>query len=194
MLAEEYKTLQGRKAAERLNEGADDVTKTARKLIAEGHPEEAIKVMQDQTSNLQSEYWRSREPEKEKLDVYLIEKRKRDSQRVIGQRIGYELKDFSEIDKEISGVQPGLYIVAADPNIGKTAMMVSLMIDVLRSNPDVSCLFYSMDYSRDAIINRMLAHLTDMKINEVRFKLGNPSDELKLETAYAQMTKWFQEG
>jgi len=72
--------------------------------------------------------------------------------------------------------------------------MVSLMIDVLRSNPDASCLFYSMDDSREAIVNRMLAHLADKKINEVRFKLEDPPEKIKLDTAYAQLTKWFQEG
>jgi len=194
VIAEEYKKLQDKKAAERLNDGVVDVARQAQKLIADGQPEQAIKVVQETTSTLQSEFWRSREPEKEKLDDYLVEKRKRDGQRLQGSRIGYELKDFSEIDKVISGLQSGLYIFAADPNIGKTAMMVSLMIDVLRSNPDVSCLFYSMDDSRDAIVNRMLAHLADMMINQVRFKLANPADEAALDTAYAQLNKWFKEG
>lgn len=194
VLAEEFKKLQAKKAAEHLSEGVAELARQANKLIVAGDPEKAIKVLQNETSNIQSEYWRSREPEKENLDDFLVEKRKRDSQRVAGQRIGYELKDFAEIDHVISGLQSGLYIIGADPNIGKTALMVSLTIDVLHANPDASCLFYSMDDSRDAIVNRMLAHLTDKKINEVRFKLSDQAEEIQLDNAYAQMTKWFQDG
>jgi DNA primase len=194
VLAEEYKLLEEKQAADRLNNGIGKVTSRAHELIVDGEPEKALRVLQDDMSVLQTDYWRSKEPTKENLDDFLVGKRERDIQRVLGQRIGYELKDFAEIDQVISGLQSGLYIVAADPNIGKTAFMVSLMIDVLKSNPDAICLFYSMDDSRDTIVNRMLAHLTDKKINDVRFKQQDPLDEQTLDNAYSLLTSWYRQG
>jgi DNA primase len=194
LLAEEYKKIQEKRAAERLKGEIGKAASTAHKLIANGEPEKALRTLQKKMSEMQTDYWRAKEPGKENLDDFLLEKRGRDSQRVAGERIGYQLTDFAEIDTVLSGLQSGLYIIAADPNIGKTALMVSLMIDVLKSNEDVSCAFYSMDDSRETIVNRMLAHLTDMKINDVRFKPSGLQDEQVLDAAYSVLAGWYQQG
>ena len=194
LLAEEYKKLQEKKATERLNDGIKDAARQAQRIIVEGEPEKAVTVLQGNMADLQTEYWRAKEPEQMKLDDFLAAKKVRDAERNAGDRIGFALQDFAEIDKELLGLQSGLYIIAADPNVGKTALMVSLMIDVLKSNPEASCLFYSMDDSRDTIVNRLLAHLTDMRINEVRFKMANARQIHLLENAYELLTRWFQQG
>ena len=194
LLAEEYKKLQERKATERLNEGIKDAARQAQRIIVEGEPEKAVTALQATMADLQTEYWRAKEPEQVKLDDFLAAKKNRDAERNAGDRIGFALQDFAEIDRELLGLQSGLYIIAADPNIGKTALMVSLMIDVLNSNADASCLFYSMDDSRDMIVNRLLAHLADMRINDVRFKMADDRQKQLLENAYQLLTRWFQEG
>jgi replicative DNA helicase len=194
ILAEEYKKLHEKKATERLNDGIKDAARQAQKIIGEGEPEKAVTGLQVTMADLQTNYWRAKEPEQVKLDDFLAAKKNRDAERNAGDRIGFALQDFAEIDRELLGLQSGLYIIAADPNIGKTALLVSLMIDVLNSNADASCLFYSMDDSRDMIVNRLLAHLADMRINDVRFKMADDRQKQLLENAYQLLTRWFQEG
>jgi replicative DNA helicase len=194
LLQEEFKRVQQRKASERLRVGIEEGSRQAKRLIEEGDAEKAVKHLQENIAILQSEYYRASEPARENLDDFLDDKRNRDGDRNAVDRIGYKLVDFAEVDNAIKGVQGGLYIIAADPNIGKTAFMVSLMIDLLRSNDDVSCLFYSMDDSRDMIVSRMLAHLTDMRINEVRFKQTDPEKQTLLDAAYKLLTDWYHQG
>jgi DNA primase catalytic core len=190
MLAKEYALLQVAKADERLRNGIKDVSRQADQLIAQGDAEKAVRKAQADLSDLQSQYLRTKEPARVGLTDFMSEKKKKDSERIAGQRIGYELKDFAEIDKEILGLQTGLYVIAADPNIGKTALLVSIAIDVLKSNDHASVLFYSMDDSREMIINRFLSHLSDMKINEVRFQLMDPQKIQTLDAAYDQLSIW----
>jgi DNA primase len=190
MLLEEYSKLQAHKANERLKIGIKDVSRQAEILISNGEAEKAVRQVQNDLTELQSQYWRAKEPVRTGLNEFLTQKKEKDSQRIAGQRIGYQLKDFAEIDKEILGLQTGLYVIAADPNIGKTAFLVSMAIDVLKSNDNASVLFYSMDDSREMIINRFLSHLSDMKINEVRFKITDAQKEKVLEKAYEQLKTW----
>jgi DNA primase catalytic core len=190
MLLEEYGKLQAHKANERLKIGIKDVSRQAEILISNGEAEKAVRQVQNDLTELQSQYWRAKEPVRTGLNEFLTQKKVKDGQRIAGQRIGYQLKDFAEIDKEILGLQTGLYVIAADPNIGKTAFLVSMAIDVLKSNDNASVLFYSMDDSREMIINRFLSHLSDMKINEVRFKITDAQKEKVLEKAYEQLKTW----
>lgn len=190
ILLQEYARWKERKAAQRLKDGFLEAAQSTEGLMKAGNVDEAIRTMQASFASLQSEYWREKEPETENFDEFLKSKKSRDSVRNANDRLGYQLTDFAEIDKVLRGLQTGLYIIAADPNIGKTAFMVSLMIDVLKSNDDVTCLFYSMDDSRDMIINRCLAHLTDLKINEVRHKLDDQANQTHLDNAYQVLTRW----
>jgi DNA primase catalytic core len=192
VLAEEYGKLQEEKARVELKEGIRTVSRNAEMLIADGDTEKAVRVVQEGMAEVQADFWRAKEPAKMSLIDFMTEKKAKDSQRTAGQRIGYELKDFKEIDVEILGLQTGLYVIAADPNVGKTALMVSLTIDLLRSNDKAACLFYSMDDSREMIVNRMLAHLSDLRINEVRFKLTDAKKQAVLEESYKQMNIWAQ--
>ena len=190
LLAEEFGKLQQKRAADRLSAGIKETSTMVQRTILSGEPEKALKALQDAAVGLQAEFWKTTEPETVGIGEFLVKKRQVDSQRIAGQRLGFELKDFAEIDRELRGLQTGLYVIAADPNIGKTAFMVSLAVDVLKSNPDAACLFFSMDDSRDMIVSRFLAHISDMKINEVRFKLTDPKQVKHIDTAYEQLRIW----
>ena len=189
-LLSEYQCWRERLAAEALTEGFHEATKEAEGLLKDGKVEEALRSMQDTVATLQSGYQREKAPEVESFGDFLSAKKQRDSERDADDRLGYKLTDFEAIDTVLRGLQTGLYIIAADPNIGKTAFQVSLLLDVLKSNPDVSCLFYSMDDSRDMIVNRCLAHLTDVKINDVRHRLDDFEKQCHLDTAYQLLTEW----
>jgi replicative DNA helicase len=189
-LLSEYQLWRERAAAEALTEGFHEATKEAEGLLKDGKVEEALRTMQDTMATLQSGYQREKAPEIESFGDFLSAKKQRDSERGADDRLGYKLTDFEAIDTVLRGLQTGLYIIAADPNIGKTAFQVSLLLDVLKSNDDVSCLFYSMDDSRDMIVNRCLAHLTDVKINDVRHRLDDFEKQCHLDAAYQLLAVW----
>ncbi|MCX6133026.1 MAG: CHC2 zinc finger domain-containing protein [Ignavibacteriales bacterium] len=193
-LEKEFERTQQKKAAERLQEGIANVGSQVRQLIQNGEPEEAARLVAVAPLDLLADFRKTKQAPQTPLSEYLGEKKLADRNRTAGKRIGYQLNTFSEVDSKLCGLQAGLYIAAADPNIGKTAFMVSLAIDVLKANPDVHSLFYTMDDSRDTIINRFLANRTDMAINSIRFKpVGTPEEQM-IDTAYKEMGQWASSG
>ena len=52
---------------------------------------------------------------------------------------------------------PAFYLFAADPNIGKTAILIQVTIDILKNNPEQKVLFYSADDIEEDILKRMIA-------------------------------------
>ncbi len=193
-LEKEFERIQEKKAAERLQEGISSVGSQVRQLIQSGEPEKAAKLIASAPPELLVDFRKAKQAPQTPLLKYLGEKKQADRNRTAGTRLGYKLDTFSEIDNKLSGLQPGLYIAAADPNIGKTALMVSLAIDVLQSNADARVMFYTMDDSRDAIVNRFLAHRTDMAINTVRFKPVDATSEKTVDTAYQELEQWASSG
>jgi replicative DNA helicase len=189
----EFEHLKDERAALRLKEGIAELGNEVRRRIDDGDVQSAEDLVASTPSELLSEYRKTKHVEETSFAEFLNHKKSADQTRVAGQRIGFELKTFAIIDQKLRGLQQGLYIVAADPNIGKTALMVSLSLDVLLSNPDSRVLFYTMDDSKDAIVNRYLAHRTDIAINKVRFK-PDVSTEKTLHDAYAQLGQWALSG
>ncbi len=82
--------------------------------------------------------------------------------------LGYPLTKFNQLAEHIDGVQPGLYFIGAEPNIGKTALLMNLTLDMIDTNPDVSVIYFSLDDDRTKIAYRLLSILCDLHIKEVR--------------------------
>jgi len=82
--------------------------------------------------------------------------------------LGHALRRFSCLTRALNGLQQGLYIVGAETNIGKTAFMTNLFLDAIQSNDDVKGIYFSFDDNKDTIINRFLAILTSLDINQVQ--------------------------
>ncbi len=98
--------------------------------------------------------------------------------------LGYSLKKFSQLCKHIDGVQPGLYLLGAETNVGKTAMLTNLLLDIADSNDDVRIVYFSMDDPWNVIINRYLGILTSINLNQVQRWQDNYADADKLKKAY----------
>jgi hypothetical protein len=45
--------------------------------------------------------------------------------------LGYKLNKFKQMAQHLDGVQPGFYILSAETNIGKTAVVTNLSLDLL---------------------------------------------------------------
>ena len=82
--------------------------------------------------------------------------------------------------KNIDGIQPGFYIIGAEPHIGKTALMTNICLDVLQTNSDVQAIYYSLDDSSAYTAYRMLSIMTGIPINLVKRKQINATDQALL--------------
>ena len=187
ILEERYAQVREKLAATQLRQGVEKIAGHMNQLAREGKPVEAIEAILTESPRLLQEYRVSAGEKTVGLPEYLDLKRTRDSARAQGQRLGYALSQFPVIEAAMCGVQPSMVTLAADPNVGKTILMINLSIDLLKSNPDLSLLFFTMDDSRDAIIGRMVAKLTGLPINDVQRKPQNPQEEKLIADAYAWM-------
>lgn len=65
---------------------------------------------------------------------------------------------FPQFDSVLEGgVQPGLILLAAPPNVGKSAVMLQLMKDISESNDNVYCSYHSLDDSNNELMPRYIA-------------------------------------
>ena len=155
-----------------------------RRLLKEGKEEEATKLLVEKPSEFLAEYGARRVVPEQTTYDFLQLKKQRDAQRNPLEHLGFFLNAFPDIYKQLNGLQNGLYIIGAYPNVGKTAFMTSLCIDVLKSNDEAAVLFFTMDDSRDTIVNRFLAGEVRININDVQGGQSDPLLKAKLDTAY----------
>lgn len=128
------------------------------------------------------------------MSEILLAKREKDSHRG-NELLGHRLNKFSNLCKNIDGLQSGFYIIGAETNAGKTALLVNIFLDALDSNPGLAGAFISLDDSRDVILNRMLATLSHLHINQVqRGALLNDEEKLRWDSAYDKLAGYALNG
>ena len=82
---------------------------------------------------------------------------------------------FTKLDALTSGWQPSdLIIIAGRPSMGKTALSLSIMLNVIK-NSRLPVLFFSLEMSKEQIMYRILAMETG--INNLRLKNGKLSQQ-----------------
>jgi len=91
-----------------------------------------------------------------------------DDKRDPNKLLGLPLTKFNTLANNIDGIQPGFYFLGAESNVGKTAVLTNLALDVVDSNPEVTALYFSLDDSRIYTSYRCLSILTGFHINNVR--------------------------
>ena len=125
---------------------------------------------------------------------FILDKQEKERNRT-AQYLGYELTAFKELCRNVDGIQPGLYVLAAASNVGKTAFLVNLLWDLLETGFNnyadgkelLSGLFISLDDNRNIITNRFISHLSGIRINDIQRKISDKADADKRETAYNQL-------
>jgi len=105
--------------------------------------------------------------------------------------LGYRLNKFKTLAKRIDGVQPGLYIIGAETNVGKTAFLVNLALDLIESNKTTRVIFVALDDPMSTIWTRMMGILSEIHLNEVKKKQTSGN---KKETAHEKIQSWINEG
>lgn len=102
------------------------------------------------------------------LSEFLEQKQKADRERKSSDLLGFGGSKFLQICKDIDGIQPGFYILGAHTNIGKTAFLTNLFHDILKTNPHVRGIYFSLDDSKNVIVNRLLAIVADVPLNRAQ--------------------------
>jgi len=105
-----------------------------------------------------------------------------------GDLLGLKLTNFKQIEKALDGLQDGFYLIGADSNSGKTALSYNLCLDVVETNPSVTCLYFSLDDSAEDILTRMRANIAGVEINDVKLPWRiDDKDKLRLAEAYKKL-------
>ena len=77
------------------------------------------------------------------------------------------------VDNVLSGLHPGLNLLAARPSMGKTAMALNITISALQNNVPVA--FFSLEMSADQLVDRMASALA--KVSAWNIKTGSLKSE-----------------
>lgn len=113
----------------------------------------------------------------------LRERFKLDDNRDPNKPLGFPLTKFKELGKHTDGIQAGFYHLAAESNIGKTAIFTNLALDLLETNPDLSVMYFSLDDSRRYTAYRFLSILSQLHINKIQKPKIDPFNYQKLTDA-----------
>jgi replicative DNA helicase len=82
--------------------------------------------------------------------------------------------DFKELDRLLSGLWPqDLVILAARPGMGKTALALTVALNVAKNGVPVG--FFSLEMSKEQLVQRLLA--AEAKIDQKRLRTARLEDE-----------------
>jgi replicative DNA helicase len=129
----------------------------------------------------------------ESLSDFLTKKQERDKART-NLALGYCLTKFVKLSDNISGIQPGFYIIGAETNVGKTALLTNLFLDLMTTEPNMTGLYFSLDDSRSVIVNRFLAIKSGIPINDVQRPHGDVAKQAKIDSVYDKLRDWDAKG
>jgi len=123
----------------------------------------------------------------------LRDKQNQEKKREPGELLGYRLGKFEQIGSQIDGIQPGFYVFAGITHVGKTLFLTNIFLDLLKSNPDLHGVYFSLDDNENVIINRLLAILCGgaLTINELQRRVANPEE---LDGAYNELISMAKSG
>ena len=81
------------------------------------------------------------------------------------------LKSFKSFDAKLNGIQNGLIMIGGEPNIGKSALLISLVMLLLQRNDNMYLLYFTIDDPIFTTVSRFVANHAALPINVV----GNPN-------------------
>ena len=81
---------------------------------------------------------------------------------------GYITPNFSMISDKLEGIDTGLYLLPAESNAGKSAMMMNIVEDLVMHEPNnLFGIYFSLDDSKHEIIPRVIAMREGIRISTV---------------------------
>ena len=96
---------------------------------------------------------------------------------------------FAMLDRLTDGIQLGeLFLIAARPSIGKTAMGVSIMAHACL-NANVPCLFVTAEMSQEAIMRRLVSTAGSVPMKSIKTGILNDYEMSKMMQALTKISK-----
>ncbi|MCX8957056.1 SPI-7-type island replicative DNA helicase [Erwinia psidii] len=93
---------------------------------------------------------------------------------------------FDDFDAMTSGLQAGdLILIAARPSMGKTALLISMMLNSLMSRAEAVGQFYSLEQPTEQILMRMVSSLGNVELQHLKSGLMDDEDWAKVSNASA---------
>lgn len=162
------------------------LTMKAEDLRRSGDLEGASQLLNTKSVELKNELYKTKIEPIASLSDRLMEKYELEKNRASA-LLGYPMTKFKNLCENIDGLQPGLYIIGAETNVGKTALLTNIALDLMDTNPEVRVLYFSLDDSWSVITNRFLGILTGLELNKVQRKQASAVDAIKVRDAYQEL-------
>lgn len=89
--------------------------------------------------------------------------------------LGLRVQKIEEFNENLLGLR-GLILLAAAPNVGKTALTVQTAIDVLTTEENACLVYLSLEMTEEQIFRRMLLHLSGIDFH--KFVFGSQSQQM----------------
>ncbi|PTA87979.1 replicative DNA helicase [Kosakonia sp. H7A] len=99
---------------------------------------------------------------------------------------------FSEFDDLTSGLQAGdLVLIAARPSMGKTALLISLLLNHMMQKTDSRGQFYSLEQPEEQILMRMVSIMSSVELQRLKSGLMDNEDWARVSDAYKILAEDF---
>ncbi|MFH1035543.1 MAG: DnaB-like helicase C-terminal domain-containing protein [Pseudomonadota bacterium] len=105
-----------------------------------------------------------------------------------GRATGLMQATLPRLDAATLGLR-GLMLLAAAPNVGKTALAVQLGLDVVRQDQEACLLVLSLEMPRADLMRRMLCNLSRLEWKGLASGLESPADRQTLATARQELAE-----
>ena len=101
---------------------------------------------------------------------------------------------FDQLDNSIKGIQPQLYTICGETNIGKTAFVLQLALQVLLNNQNIKIVYYTMEHTPKIITDRIITLLSKIDNNPIDItQLTNESEKISnLHNKYKKVLERFK--
>lgn len=106
---------------------------------------------------------------------------------------------FRDIDRKLMGLHgTDLFILAARPAMGKTALALNIALNVARGRGRIAgqpsehprgVLFFSMEMGRDQLVQRLLSQLANVGLSQIRSGKITVDDEVRLREAGEELAE-----
>ena len=97
---------------------------------------------------------------------------------------------FKTLDRYITIQQSTISFIAGRPGHGKTTMMINMMRNMIRANPEQAYLFYSYEESHVDIMLKIILSCTDGKDKEIENGITNNASQSYFGKAKAYLKKY----
>ncbi|MBI2345193.1 AAA family ATPase [Candidatus Dependentiae bacterium] len=138
--------------------------------VIEQQVENALKIIQEKNSIITATQKTELKTNKKLLtaDLLIQDQEERLAKYKGKEFLGLPQKTISTLDTMLLGLRKYM-ILAAAPNVGKTALAIQLAIDIIKNNENTCVLFLSFEMSRNDILDRMRCHLASMTFHKLHF-------------------------